>query len=250
MALNILEFSRPRVKWFFSISIVSVVGALVGPLASKFGVISYQVGLLVVVISFCFCSIVLICDFFLFLRQVAKKRPKGNFHDLLPGSISLFVVVVMVIQLIPAMSSPPIHNISTNTQPPPSFDRLVEIRTKLESNPLDYRSNSLNEELQKKAYPYIHPFASSLSAEDLMERAAAILINMGIDIVNFDKSSLRIEATATSFWFGFKDDILVQIRRYQSGSIAEIRSVSRVGVSDLGKNAERIELILEELRER
>ena len=53
-----------------------------------------------------------------------------------------------------------------------------------------------------------------------------------------------IEATATTFWFGFKDDVVVRIRSTANGSIVDVRSVSRVGRSDLGVNAKRIRAIL------
>ena len=72
---------------------------------------------------------------------------------------------------------------------------------------------------------------------------------MGIEIINVDSDNLRIEAIATSFWFGFKDDVLIQIRDYESTSLVEIRSVSRVGLSDLGKNASRIRKILDKLEQ-
>ncbi len=53
-----------------------------------------------------------------------------------------------------------------------------------------------------------------------------------------------IEATATTFWFGFKDDVVVRVRSTVNGSIVDVRSVSRVGQSDLGANAKRIRAIL------
>jgi uncharacterized protein (DUF1499 family) len=53
-----------------------------------------------------------------------------------------------------------------------------------------------------------------------------------------------IEATATTFWFGFKDDVVLRIRPTANGSIVDVRSVSRVGQSDLGANAKRIRAIL------
>jgi uncharacterized protein (DUF1499 family) len=50
----------------------------------------------------------------------------------------------------------------------------------------------------------------------------------------------RIEATATTLWFGFKDDVVIRIQPDPSGSRLDIRSASRVGISDVGKNAARI----------
>ncbi len=54
-----------------------------------------------------------------------------------------------------------------------------------------------------------------------------------------------IEATDTTLWFGFKDDVAIRIRPDGSGSRIDVRSVSRVGRSDLGANARRIRAFLE-----
>jgi uncharacterized protein (DUF1499 family) len=70
---------------------------------------------------------------------------------------------------------------------------------------------------------------------------------MGWEIVDSDPERGRIEATATTFWFGFKDDVVVRVRPASEGSRIDVRSVSRVGRSDVGTNAERIEEYLEKL---
>jgi uncharacterized protein (DUF1499 family) len=63
---------------------------------------------------------------------------------------------------------------------------------------------------------------------------------MAWEIVAADSTSGRIEATATTRWFGFKDDVVVRIRAEADGSRVDVRSVSRVGRSDVGANAARI----------
>ena len=68
-----------------------------------------------------------------------------------------------------------------------------------------------------------------------------------IALVPLDPARGRIEATATTLWFGFKDDVVVRVRPAPEGSRIDVRSVSRVGRSDVGTNAERIEAYLEKL---
>jgi len=63
--------------------------------------------------------------------------------------------------------------------------------------------------------------------------------------VNADKSLGIIEATETTAWFGFKDDVVVRIRTTGEESFLDVRSKSRVGKSDLGKNAERIHTLID-----
>ena len=64
---------------------------------------------------------------------------------------------------------------------------------------------------------------------------------MGWTVHTQDIDSGLIEATATTFWYGFKDDIIIRIRAGEGGgSVLDMRSISRVGQSDLGANAKRI----------
>ncbi|WP_369676609.1 DUF1499 domain-containing protein, partial [Enterococcus faecium] len=54
-------------------------------------------------------------------------------------------------------------------------------------------------------------------------------------------------ATDTTMWFGFKDDVVIRVTAKGDGSELDIRSKSRVGKSDLGKNAERINQFIAQL---
>ena len=92
-----------------------------------------------------------------------------------------------------------------------------------------------------------HHRTSTSRASPQRARAVPGLESLGLEVVFADKSRGRIEATDTTFWFGFKDDVAIRIRAEGAGSVVDIRSVSRVGQSDLGKNAERIGQILDVL---
>ena len=70
----------------------------------------------------------------------------------------------------------------------------------------------------------------------------AAMTAMGLDDIRADETTGTVEGVATSFWFGFKDDVVGRVGDTQ----IDFRSVSRVGVSDLGANTARIK----ELRER
>jgi uncharacterized protein (DUF1499 family) len=70
---------------------------------------------------------------------------------------------------------------------------------------------------------------------------------MGWELVASDSAAGRIEATATTPWFGFKDDVVVRVRPDGSGSRIDVRSVSRVGKSDVGANAKRIRTYLADI---
>ena len=82
------------------------------------------------------------------------------------------------------------------------------------------------------------------------EIAQALAREQGWWVGSVNASTGVIEATTRSFWFGFTDDIVVRVLPDGSGSRIDMRSVSRVGRSDLGANAGRIRRFQAQLRER
>jgi len=81
----------------------------------------------------------------------------------------------------------------------------------------------------------------------MLARARDAANAMGWEIVATDSLAGRIEATATTTWFGFKDDVVVRVQASGAGSRVDVRSVSRVGRSDVGANAARIRVYLKRL---
>ena len=84
--------------------------------------------------------------------------------------------------------------------------------------------------------------------EQAFDRALAVAQQAGWDIVADDRNAGRIEATDTTRWFGFKDDVVVRLIPWGAGTRVDVRSVSRVGRSDVGTNARRIRQYLSALR--
>lgn len=133
---------------------------------------------------------------------------------------------------------PPIHDITTDTENPPMFDSGVYYRGE-DANPVDIKPEVI--EVQKQFYPAVAPIESALSPDEAFDRATEVAEAMGWRIYSSDPANRLIEASYTSFWFGFVDDIVIRVSRADSGSRIDLRSVSRVGRSDLGANAARIE---------
>jgi uncharacterized protein (DUF1499 family) len=79
-------------------------------------------------------------------------------------------------------------------------------------------------------------------------RAVDVARGLGWEIVAAVPAEGRLEATDRTRWFGFRDDVVVRVRPEGAGSRVDVRSVSRVGRSDLGTNARRIRGFLESLR--
>jgi uncharacterized protein (DUF1499 family) len=136
------------------------------------------------------------------------------------------------------MSLPFIHDISTDTDNPPRFVDVVPLRAEA-SNPVEYAGDEVARK-QREAYADIRTLEFSQSADATFSRALGVAEEMGWDIVAAKPDEGRIEATATTLWFGFKDDVVIRIEPVGLGSRLDIRSKSRVGRSDVGANAARI----------
>lgn len=141
---------------------------------------------------------------------------------------------------------PPIHDITTDTDRPPEFVAVLPRRADA-PNGVEYEGAEVARQ-QREAYPDIGPLRLPLAPGEAFARALVAARASGWEIVGADSAAGRIEATATTAWFGFKDDVVVRITPEEGGSRVDVRSVSRVGKSDVGANAERVRKYLARLR--
>lgn len=132
---------------------------------------------------------------------------------------------------------PPIHDLSTDLENPPTFVAVVPLRADA-PNSLE-RPPDLADQ-QRRGYPDLAPITMPIAQEQAFDRALAAAQDMGWRIVIADSGAGRIEATATTRWFGFQDDVVVRLTAWGSGTRVDVRSVSRVGMGDTGTNAQRI----------
>ncbi|MGY0797513.1 DUF1499 domain-containing protein [Lysobacter sp. A286] len=144
-----------------------------------------------------------------------------------------------------ARSVPPIHDISTDTERPPAFVAILPLRADA-ANPATPAGPEVAR-AQATAYPDLDTRHLGVPPADAFQRALSTARSMDWEIVAADPASGRIEATATTLWFGFKDDVVIRVEPEVtgSGSQVDVRSVSRVGKSDAGTNAKRIRAYLE-----
>lgn len=172
-------------------------------------------------------------------------RTRGGALLVVSAALGLSVAAVPAYWIQVARKAPPIHDISTDLEDPPSFIAVRALRGD-RSNPVRHAGPALAE-AQRNAYPDIQPLTLEISPADAFVRALRAAREMGWEIVAQDAANGRIEATATTFWFGFKDDVVVRIAPSDGGSRIDVRSLSRVGVGDAGANAERIRKYLARL---
>lgn len=158
----------------------------------------------------------------------------------------LAVAAVPVSWRLKAGQLPRIHDISTDTAHPPEFVAILPLRRDA-PNPAVYAGPVVADQ-QKLAYPDLRTEVLDLPLGRAFERALAAARQAGWQIVAADPATGRIEAVDTTFWFGFSDDIVIRLAQAGERTLLDVRSVSRVGKSDVGTNAKRIRSYLKQLR--
>jgi len=171
------------------------------------------------------------------------RGARGLLFSLVLGSGVAYLPWHMLQQ---AKALPPIHDISTDLPDPPAFVAILPLRANA-ANPAAYGGPEIAA-AQRAAYPDIQPLLLAEPVAKAYARALAAAQHSGWQIVAAAQPSGRIEATATTLWFGFKDDVIIRIAPSAGGSRIDVRSVSRVGKSDVGTNANRIRSYLAALR--
>ncbi|MEM9302082.1 MAG: DUF1499 domain-containing protein [Pseudomonadota bacterium] len=182
------------------------------------------------------------------LALLPKVRKNHLRAMLLSIAMGAAVVTPILLQVQKARSLPYIHDLTTDTADPPAFVDVVPLRADA-PNPVAYGGEEIAAQ-QRKGYPELGPLRVVQAPESVFEPAVASAQAMGWEMVATQAGEGRIEATDTTFWFGFKDDVVIRIRGDRAGSVIDVRSKSRVGGSDIGANAARIERYLEELSRR
>ena len=221
---------------------------LAGPM-SKFGILHYGTALTILMVG-AFAS--LITGLLATLALVCSFRSGGARARALSGGslvASIAVAATLWVMASTAQSVPPIHDITTDIVDPPLFEAVLANRAP-DDNSADYAGINAVGRFQESAYPDIETVYLMEPIPSVFERALTAARDMGWDIVAIDEDRGRIEATATTFWFGFKDDVVIRIEAAPSAATAlDIRSASRVGKSDIGANAARIQAFLERMNE-
>lgn len=137
---------------------------------------------------------------------------------------------------------PRIHDISTDLDNPPRFVAILPLRLGA-ANPVEYGGAEVAAQ-QRLAYPDLKTLVLALPAGRAFSQALAAAHRLHWEIVAAIPAEGRIEAIDTTFWFGFKDDIVIRVTPVENRSRVDIRSLSRVGISDVGTNARRVRIYL------
>ncbi len=224
-------------KFAFFISLIAAAALPVGALGHRLDLWDHNMGFTLVFSGTVLAVLALVLGVAAFIFALARNRPADRKPALVGVVAGVLILGWTGVHYSKAVSVAPTHDISTDRADPPTFDVVVDHRPP-GSNSLDYTAEEAK--LQADGYPDIVTIRTPGDVETGLVRAAEIARDLGWEVVNEDPGAGIVEATDTTFWFGFKDDVVVRIRPGEGGSVVDLRSVSRVGLVDLGVNAERI----------
>lgn len=187
---------------------------------------------------------------------MARRRAKLMLANLLALVVALGFVLYLGNLVRIAKSVPAIHDVATNLDDVPQFTRLSVRADNLENIPDEGRAElkAMAPEARWKAvhrahYGDLRTVRLGTPPDETVRRVAALARERGWDLASVDEKAGTVEATETSLFFRFKDDIVVRVRPAPGGgSLVDMRSISRVGASDVGMNAKRVRSFLADLQ--
>lgn len=177
--------------------------------------------------------------------------------NLLALAVALAFGGYLARQVSSASSVPAIHDVATDLNDLPQFTTLKVRDDNLEKIPDqgDARLAALPplerwKAIHREAYADVRSVRLADSVAQVTQRAQALAQGRRWRVARVDLKAGIVEATATTLFFRFKDDVVVRVRpdALGRGSIVDMRSISRVGGSDVGVNAARIRAFLADLR--
>lgn len=185
---------------------------------------------------------------------MARRRAKLMLANLLALVVALGFVLYLGNLVRIARSVPAIHDVATDLDDLPQFTRLQVRADNLENIPDEGKPElkALPPEERWKAihrahYGDLRTVRLAAPPAEVARRAAELARSRGWEVAVAEAD--RVEATHTSTFFRFKDDVVVRIRPAPGGaSLVDMRSISRVGGSDVGMNAKRVRAFLADLQ--
>jgi uncharacterized protein (DUF1499 family) len=165
--------------------------------------------------------------------------------------LSMLVLAVPLWSLPDLLRLPRLYEVTTDIGSPPAFDRIGKIRQG-QANPVRYESSF--GPLQVTAYPDIKPLYISRPIIDVYSAVREVVKSLNWKVIDEQSPENAktgyIEAVDRTFIFGFTDDVAIRITGSPKTAKIDIRSSSRFGQHDLGRNAKRIRRFMTEVKAR
>ena len=205
-----------------------------------------------IALSFAGAVLAILLSLFALLR-VWQKGYHGAGNALVAIAIAS-AILMWPLSLLPTIQQlPEINDVTTDTTNPPAFTALAVDRPPGARQP-DY--NPEFSEIQQEVYPDLRTLSVDRDAAEVLTLAAQTLRRLRMEVVREDAPSREngnvgyVEAIDRTLVIGFRDDVVVRVAGSGRGALVDVRSASRFGRHDLGRNAQRLREVLRALIER
>lgn len=242
----------PASRWSLRLALLAGAVILAAGVGHRFAGMSTPVALNLFKVGFAGAGVALFAAM-IALFQIWRHDARGVLATTGAVAIALSIFAWPLVYIEPLRTLPMLNDVSTDVRSPPAFDSLNAFRVG-SANPAAYPGAGAAQ-LQTAAYPDIRSFDITRSAEETFElayRVAARIFKMQIvsEVPPGAKPGQpgRIEAIDRTTVLGFYDDVVIRITGDQSRSRIDIRSASRFGQHDLGRNASRVRRFLREMQ--
>lgn len=180
-----------------------------------------------------------------------RKGGSGEARIVLGAVIALSILAWPASAVPTMMSLPRINDVTTHPEQPPPFVEVARTRPQ-GANTTTYPGEPFAQ-VQKVAYPDLKPLVIRRSASETFEVAVQAIHRLEMSIVRetppgkTDQQAGYIEAIDKTLILGFEDDVVVRVYGTARAARIDVRSASRYGEHDFGRNAERVRRVLKEI---
>ena len=208
---------------------------------------AYKSGLTLMVPAVALGLIALVCALAWLVRALKRNHGEGKRIGLIALCGTLLFLWTPLHTLYTGFTTAPVNDVTTDPEDPPAFVALARRGPGLNSPVFDTTTYySFRGERGNAGY-ILHVFYYSwltkpravllMTPTKMFWRNFEAAKRMGWTIAGHDEKAGRIEATAASFWFGQKTDIVLRIRSAGTeGARLDARAQSENGTQDFGHN--------------
>lgn len=245
--MAILEQPKPPMtaritRW---LGLAALALAVIGPTLARYDLIGKLAGFSVMLAGGALALVAILLG--LVALSIAWGRRTGGARTALAGLVpALLVFGVLGMSAAGGANYPALHDASTDLADPPVFE-VLELR---KDNLAGVETVENWRAIHAQAYPDLATIVIDKPVATVIADAERLAEEKGWTVARADPAAGRLEATAYAWWIRFEDDVVLRVRPLEGGARSEVdmRSVSRVGVGDLGYNANRVREFLADLR--
>ena len=190
-------------KFVLFVGLIALAVLPVGALGHRFGLLDLTIGSALVFSGIVLATVVLVLGIAALVFAYTRRRRADRMPALI-GLAASIVVLVVTAPYYAALSLPMTNDVTTDREDPPAFEH-VAADLGPGANLLDYTEDEAR--VQAEGYPDLVGIRESGGAQENFGKAVGVARAMGWDVVSENADAGLIEATATTFWFGFEDDV-------------------------------------------